>query len=44
MEHLLASVDRGNPKGKRNYIMLLLATRLGLRASDICGLKFANII
>ncbi|WKV08585.1 site-specific integrase [Thermoanaerobacterium sp. CMT5567-10] len=44
VEHLLASVDRGNPKGKRDYVMLLLAARLGLRASDICGLKFANII
>lgn len=44
VEHLLSSVDRGNPKGKRDYAMLLLAARLGLRASDICGLKFTNII
>lgn len=41
---LLESVDRGNPKGKRDYAMLLLATRLGLRASDICGLTFDNIL
>ncbi|MDR0431155.1 MAG: site-specific integrase [Tannerellaceae bacterium] len=36
-------VDRGNPTGKRNYLVLLLAARLGLRASDICNLKFENI-
>jgi len=41
---LLKSVDRGNPRGKRDYAMLLLAIRLGLRASDICGLTFDNII
>lgn len=40
---LLDSVDRGNPKGKRDIAMILLAARLGLRASDICGLKFENI-
>ncbi len=38
-----ASVDRSGAKGKRNYAMLLLATRLGLRASDIAGLEFSNI-
>lgn len=43
VNHLLASVDRGNPKGKRDFTMILLAARLGLRASDICGLKFENI-
>jgi site-specific recombinase XerD len=36
-------VDRGNPTGKRNYLVLLLAARLGLRSSDICNLKFENI-
>lgn len=41
---LLKTVDRGSPKGKRDYAMLLLATKLGLRASDICGLRFENII
>lgn len=40
---LLAAVDRGSPRGKRDYAILLLATRLGLRACDICGLTFANI-
>jgi site-specific recombinase XerD len=35
--------DRGYPTGKRNYLILLLAARLGLRSSDICNLKFENI-
>jgi site-specific recombinase XerD len=41
---LLKSVDRGNPRGKRDYAILLLATKLGMRASDICELTFNNII
>jgi len=44
IDALLKSVDRGNPKGKRDYAILLLATKLGLRASDICELQFENII
>jgi len=37
------SIDRSSGVGKRNYAMLLLASRLGLRASDIAYLKFFNI-
>jgi integrase len=37
------SVDRNSGVGKRDYAMLLLASRLGLRASDIAHLKFDNI-
>jgi len=36
-------VDRGYCTGKRNYLILTLAARLGLRSSDICNLKFENI-
>ena len=43
IERLIQAVDRGNPKGKRDAAMILLAARLRLRASDICGLKFENI-
>jgi integrase/recombinase XerD len=43
VERLINAVDRGNPKGKRDVAMILLAARLGLRASDICRLKFENI-
>ena len=37
------SVDRSSGVGKRDYAMLLLASRLGLRASNIANLKFNNI-
>jgi len=37
------AVDRKSPMGKRNYAMLLLATRLGLRSSDIILLQFSNL-
>ena len=37
------SVSRNSANGKRNYAMLLLASRLGLRASDIAGLQFSDI-
>ena len=43
VQKLLDSVDRGNAKGKRDYALLLLASRLGMRAGDICGLSFKNI-
>lgn len=39
---ILAAIDRANPKGRRDYAMLLLAARLGLRASDICRLTFES--
>ena len=37
------SIERSSGVGKRNYAMILLASRLGLRASDIAGLRFDNI-
>ena len=43
MEALLAAVDRGSPKGKRDYAILLLACRLGLRVSDIVGLRLEHL-
>lgn len=44
VEKLIASVDRGSSIGKRNYAVILLAARLGLRSSDISNLKFENIL
>ena len=38
-----SSVDRTNGVGKRDYALLLLATRLGLRASDISQITFSNL-
>jgi len=43
IERLIAVVDRNNAVGKRDYAIILLAARLGLRASDIANLKFDNI-
>lgn len=37
------AVSQSGPVGKRDYAMLLLATRLGFRSSDIAGLQFANL-
>lgn len=37
------SISRSSGVGKRNYAMVLLASRLGLRASDIAALHFSDI-
>ncbi len=43
IEAIIAQIDRGNPKGKRDYAIVLLAAKLGLRASDICNLSFKDV-
>jgi site-specific recombinase XerD len=40
---LLKAVDRSSPKGKRDYAILLLACRLGLRVGDIRTLKLDQL-
>ena len=40
---LLDAVDRSSAKGKRDYAILLLACRLGLRAGDIRTLKLDQL-
>lgn len=40
---LLDSVDNTTASGKRNYAILLLALRVGLRCSDIVNLKLGDI-
>ncbi|GGE53490.1 hypothetical protein GCM10011391_35430 [Pullulanibacillus camelliae] len=42
-KHLLQSIDRSTCIGKRNYAMVLLAMRTGLRSIDIINLKLSNI-
>jgi site-specific recombinase XerD len=39
----IKAIDRGSPKGKRDYAIFLLAIKLGMRSSDIRNLKFGNI-
>lgn len=38
-----SSIQKTDAVGKRDYAMILLATRLGLRASDIAHLRFCNL-
>ena len=40
---LLGEIDRSSAKGKRDYAILLLACRLGLRAGDIRTLKLDHL-
>ena len=43
VEALLAAIDRSSPIGKRDYAMVLLAVRLGLRFSDLRALSFDSV-
>jgi integrase/recombinase XerD len=43
IERLLAAVDRGNPQGKRDYAILLMAIRYGMRVGEITALKLNNL-
>jgi site-specific recombinase XerD len=43
IEIMIASISRSTPVEKRNYAIVLLAARLGLRASDIANVKFENL-
>lgn len=44
VERIIASIDRATKTGKRNYAIVLIAARLGLRASDIAGLTFDSVL
>lgn len=40
---VLNSIDRGNPAGKRDYAILMLITRYGLRSADVKTMKLSNL-
>ncbi len=42
LDALIGAIDRGNPKGKRDYAIILLACVLGLRVTDIKSLTFGS--
>ncbi|RQV92784.1 MAG: integrase [Calditrichaeota bacterium] len=42
-DDLLNAVDRSSPIGKRDYAIIMIATRLGLRSSDIRLMTFSSI-
>lgn len=43
VKRMLDAVDRGNPTGKRDYAILLLVAKLGIRAGDIKSLKLSHL-
>ncbi len=43
LKKLIGAIDRGSPKGKRDYAIILIACRLGLRCADIKNLCFKNL-
>ncbi len=43
VDALLAVVDRGSAMGKRDYAILLLAARLGIRAGDVRALRLEHL-
>jgi site-specific recombinase XerD len=43
IQKMIGKIDRARPCGKRDYAIILIAARLGLRASDIAGLRFENL-
>jgi integrase len=40
---IINAIDKGSPVGKRDYAIILLVTRLGLRTIDIKHLKLNNL-
>lgn len=43
VKRLLEVVDRGSPLGKRDYAILILVAKLGIRAGDIKALKLSDL-
>jgi len=43
IESIISAIDRTTSRGKRDYAIILLAARYGLRNSDIIGLRFCNL-
>lgn len=42
-ERMFQAIDRSNPMGMRDYAIMLIAYRLGLRSIDIRNMKFSNV-
>lgn len=43
LKSILSAVDRDSLLGRRDYLVLVLAMQLGIRAGDLCLLKMENI-
>lgn len=40
---ILGAIDRANPKGRRNYAIVLLVAETGLRSSDVSALRLDDL-
>lgn len=40
---LLGACDRGSARGRRDYAILMLLTRLGLRAGEVAGIRLSDV-
>ncbi|MDQ2087765.1 site-specific integrase [Herbivorax sp. ANBcel31] len=43
VKKMLDSIDRGNPTGKRDYAILLIVAKLGIRVGDIKNLQLTHL-
>lgn len=43
IRRILSSIDRGSPVGKRDYAIILTVVQLGLRISDVAGLRLDSL-
>ncbi|WP_027416417.1 site-specific integrase, partial [Aneurinibacillus terranovensis] len=43
VKRMLGAIDRASPLGKRDYAILLLVAKLGIRAGDIKALKLSDL-
>lgn len=43
VKRMLEAIDRGSPLGKRDYAILLLVAKIGIRAGDIKALKLSDL-
>lgn len=43
VDRILSTVDRSTALGKRNYAILILVAKSGVRISDVCALQFDSI-
>jgi site-specific recombinase XerD len=43
IENITKQIDRGSPSGKRDYAIISLVSKVGLRVSDVVDLKLSNL-
>lgn len=43
VKRMLDAIDRGSPLGKRDYAILILVAKLGIRAGDVKALKLSDL-